>query len=91
MNWDLNEHGLWCPSCGTLLSKPAEREPTECDQCGFPDGDKVADYHGFDDDDGGECWNCAGEGFVANCFEEYACVDPEGGCDLCLRRCEICA
>lgn len=36
------------------------------------------------------CWNCDGEGFVYNCFEEYACIDPEGGCDLCMRRCDVC-
>jgi len=37
-----------------------------------------------------ECWNCAGEGFVSSCFEEFACVDPESGCDDCTRRCDIC-
>lgn len=37
-----------------------------------------------------ECWQCGGEGFVANCWEEYACIDPEGGCDECLQRCDIC-
>jgi hypothetical protein len=40
-----------------------------------------------DDDD---CWNCGGEGFVSNCFEEFACLDPEGGCDLCTKRCDVC-
>jgi hypothetical protein len=47
----------------------------------------MSDPHDYDD---GYCWNCGGEGYVYNCFEEYACVDPEGGCDLCERRCEIC-
>lgn len=37
-----------------------------------------------------ECWNCAGEGFVSSCFEEFACVDPESGCDDCTRYCDIC-
>lgn len=41
----------------------------------------------YDDDD---CWNCGGEGFVSNCFEEFACIDPEGGCDLCTKRCDVC-
>jgi hypothetical protein len=36
-----------------------------------------------------DCWNC-NEGYVASCFEDYACVDPEGGCDDCLRKCSIC-
>lgn len=25
-----------------------------------------------------DCWQCGGEGFVSNCVEEWACVDPEG-------------
>ncbi len=37
-----------------------------------------------------DCWNCGGEGFVSDCFEEWACVDPEYGCDLCTRRCDVC-
>ncbi len=36
------------------------------------------------------CWNCSGEGFVSSCFEEWACVDPESGCDLCISRCDVC-
>lgn len=36
------------------------------------------------------CWQCGGEGYIYNCFEEYACVDPESGCDLCMRRCDVC-
>lgn len=44
-------------------------------------------------EDGGtilEYWQCHGEGQVASCYEEWACLDPEEGCDLCLRRCDIC-
>jgi hypothetical protein len=37
-----------------------------------------------------DCPNCGGEGYVACCFEEWACVDPESGCDLCMRRCDWC-
>lgn len=37
-----------------------------------------------------ECANCGGEGWVADCFDECACVDPEGGCDQCMRRCYWC-
>lgn len=45
----------------------------------------------YDDDwDNETCWQCDGEGFVYDCFEEYACIDPEGGCDLCMSRCDIC-
>ena len=44
----------------------------------------------YDPDDTLDCPNCGGEGYVAGCFEEYACVDPEGGCDLCIRRCDWC-
>ena len=48
------------------------------------------DYEDHYDDDDGDCWQCGGEGLVSNCFEEFACLDPEGGCDLCTRRCDIC-
>jgi hypothetical protein len=44
------------------------------------------DFDGNDE----PCWNCGGEGFVANCFDEIACMYPEDGCDLCMRRCEYC-
>ena len=45
----------------------------------------------YDDDwDNGDCWQCGGEGFVYNCMTEYACVDPEYGCNMCMRRCDIC-
>jgi hypothetical protein len=37
-----------------------------------------------------ECWQCAGDGELADCWEEYACIDPEGGCDECMKRCDIC-
>jgi hypothetical protein len=37
-----------------------------------------------------ECWQCSGDGVTYSCFEEYACIDPEGGCDDCERRCDIC-
>lgn len=43
----------------------------------------------FDDFDFG-CPNCGGEGYVYSCFEEFACIDPEGGCDLCMSRCDWC-
>lgn len=43
----------------------------------------------FDDYDYG-CYECGGEGFVSDCFEEWACLDPEYGCDLCTRRCSLC-
>lgn len=70
--------GEWtCPSCGG-----ESQFEGRCAAC------IAADYDDFDDDD--LCWNCHGEGFVYDCFEEYACVDPEGGCDLCMSRCDIC-
>jgi hypothetical protein len=37
-----------------------------------------------------ECWQCAGEGLVSSCLEEFACVDPESGCEDCTKRCDIC-
>jgi hypothetical protein len=36
------------------------------------------------------CYECGGDGFVSDCFEEWACLDPEYGCDLCTRRCPLC-
>jgi hypothetical protein len=46
------------------------------------------DYdHDFDD---GQCSNCDGEGYVAMCMTEYACVDPEYGCDQCMVLCDWC-
>lgn len=41
----------------------------------------------YDDSD---CWNCGGEGYVADCQDEIGCIDPESGCDFCIRRCPIC-
>jgi len=45
------------------------------------------DEFGEDDED---CPHCGGEGFVANCWEEYACIDPDGGCADCLAPCDYC-
>lgn len=47
-------------------------------------------FFDFDEDDNGDCPNCAGEGVIYMCVSEYACIDPEGGCDLCERRCDWC-
>ena len=49
----------------------------------------MANPEWHDDDDC--CPECCGEGVVYNCFEEYACADPESGCDLCMKRCPLCA
>lgn len=50
-----------------------------------------SDHDDYDDDfDQDDCWQCGGEGFVSNCQDEIGCVDPESGCDLCTRRCDIC-
>jgi hypothetical protein len=39
---------------------------------------------------GEECWYCGGEGEIADCFEEFACIDPESGCSDCRRPCPEC-
>jgi hypothetical protein len=36
------------------------------------------------------CWHCGGEGETSECFEEFACIDPEGGCADCRRPCPEC-
>lgn len=51
---------------------------------------ELGDGDDFDDFEMDCCSNCGGEGYVADCFEEYACVDPESGCELCMRRCDFC-
>ncbi len=43
----------------------------------------------YDEHDDG-CYECGGEGFVSDCVEEWACIDPEYGCDYCTRRCPLC-
>lgn len=43
------------------------------------------------DDDPADCPECNGEGYVYDCQQAFACVDPESGCDLCMRRCQWCA
>lgn len=43
-----------------------------------------------DHDESDDCWNCGGDGFVSLCWEEWACADPEFGCDDCRWPCEIC-
>lgn len=48
--------------------------------------DRFEDYDDYYDD----CANCGGDGFVAHCFTEYACMYPDEGCSLCMRRCEFC-
>lgn len=53
------------------------------------DPDDVDFYE--DEGDTSDCHNCHGEGFVAHCFEEWACMYPDEGCDLCMRRCDWCA
>jgi len=45
------------------------------------------DYYDMDYGDG--CAYCD-DGFVAHCEQEFACVNPDYGCDLCLRPCEVC-
>lgn len=50
--------------------------------------DQLAD-HLYDSADDG-CPNCGGEGVVYSCHSEYACIDPESGCDMCERRCDWC-
>lgn len=37
-----------------------------------------------------ECWQCGGDGFVSSCFEEFACIDPDEGCEDCQRKCDVC-
>lgn len=67
-----------CPTCGG-----ESKFEGRCGAC------IMADFEDIDDDNG-DCPQCHGDGFTYDCFEEWACVDPEGGCDLCMRRCDVC-
>lgn len=44
----------------------------------------------YDGNEVHECWNCGGEGTIADCFEEFACLSPDEGCDDCTRPCDVC-
>jgi hypothetical protein len=39
---------------------------------------------------GEDCPECGGDGYTYDCFEEFACIDPESGCADCERRCRWC-
>jgi len=47
---------------------------------------RMNDEHDYDD----VCPNCGGKGVIYVCQDEIGCIDPEGGCDLCERRCDWC-
>jgi hypothetical protein len=50
-------------------------------------GDRMEpDYFDYD----GSCPNCGGEGVIYCCMDEIGCIDPEGGCEFCERRCDWC-
>lgn len=51
--------------------------------------DEPADSPDFSDFEE-QCPNCGGDGVVYMCLDEIGCVDPEGGCDMCERRCDWC-
>jgi hypothetical protein len=66
------------------LSSQAMEPQAPPPKASIPDAD---DYdHEFD----GGCYECGGEGFVYDCMTEYACIDPEWGCDMCERVCPLC-
>lgn len=71
--------------CGRMKPSDAEHQIA-----GLPAVEAPATDTYQDPDDMDCCPNCGGDGVVYDCFEEYACVDPEGGCDLCARRCDWC-
>ena len=58
-----------------------------CSHCETPAVLIIDDYVAEPDD---ECPNCGGEGVVYCCFEEFACIDPEGGCEDCEQSCDWC-
>jgi hypothetical protein len=48
-----------------------------------------ADYDDPGSSDWPICYECGGEGFVADCFDG-CCLDAEWGCDDCTERCSEC-
>lgn len=46
------------------------------------------DPHDYDETE--DCGNCGGEGYVSHCFQEFACMHPDDGCEDCMRRCDWC-
>lgn len=56
----------------------------------MPTGIEMDDDAYWDYDDREDCWNCGGEGFVPDCVTEYACMYPDEGCSVCMRRCDFC-
>lgn len=72
------------PSRGPLATT---EQPSDAPHPNYIDPAEPFEYDDSEDDG---CPNCGGEGFYANCMEEWACVDPEGGCDLCMRKCDWC-
>jgi hypothetical protein len=52
----------------------------------------MADPPDFDESDelDDTCPNCGGEGVIYVCEDEIGCIDPEGGCEFCMRRCDWC-
>lgn len=63
----LNEHGLWCASCGECVARGGldddNCEPDECRCCGYPDPESVAEYH-LAETDGDICEGCGDSGWV---------------------------
>lgn len=49
----------------------------------------LIDAEHIQEDMGGDCPNCGGEGKVYDCIDGF-CFDPEGGCELCSSPCEWC-
>ena len=49
----------------------------------------MSDQANYEEDD--DCPNCGGSGIIYSCWTEYACVDPENGCEECARRCDWCS
>ena len=80
MIWDMNDGGLWCPSCGDMVARDTDDLiPDECRQCGFPDPDAVADYYCGPDDDTDLC-DCCGESWE-QCRNNFDCgLMPNGQC-----------
>lgn len=51
----------------------------------------MSDTHEYDDHlDGGECWNCGGEGRVNDCIDGCCVEQDDPYCEYCSKRCDVC-
>lgn len=54
-----------------------------------PEGRRPDPECDFDYGDYRECWQCAGEGHMHDCWDGF-CQEAEIGCEMCTKKCDVC-